>query len=56
MENYNDNASYAIAEMKQGKWLIEHVRVPYDTASAIRQCLARGREDWAHFLQTGRRT
>ena len=55
MENFSDRASYAVAEIKNGEWLIEHVRVPYDVASAVEQCLARGREDWAHFLETGRK-
>jgi predicted phosphodiesterase len=55
MENYCDLASYAVAEIQNGKWVIEHVRVPYDVASAVEKCLSRGREDWAHFLETGRR-
>lgn len=55
MENYNDRASYSIVEELNGEWQVEHVRVPYDVAGAINECLARGRTDWAHFLKTGRK-
>lgn len=55
MENYCDRASYAVAEIRNGEWVIEHIRVPYDVASAVDKCLSQGREDWAHFLETGRR-
>lgn len=56
MENYSDRASYAIVELVGSEWVVEHVRVAYDVASAVEKCLSRGREDWAHFLETGRRT
>jgi predicted phosphodiesterase len=55
MENYSDRASYAVAEILDGEWLIEHVRVAYDVRSAVEKCLFQGREDWAHFLETGRK-
>jgi len=54
IENYTDKASYAIAEIHEGEWLIEHLRIPYAVQAAVEDCLARGRKDWAHFLQTGR--
>ena len=55
MENYNDKASYAIAQLLNDEWLIQHLRVPYDVSSAVKDCLTRGRNDWVHFLQTGRK-
>jgi len=55
MENYTDKASYAIAETFNDEWVIQHVRVPYDISSAIEDCLTRGRHDWAHFIQSGRK-
>ncbi len=55
MENYTDKASYAIAEIRDDEWYVEHLRIPYEVQAAVEDCLARGRRDWAHFLQTGRR-
>ena len=55
MENYTDKASYAIAEEHENEWVIEHLRIPYDVSTAVDDCLARGRNDWAHFLLTGRK-
>lgn len=55
MENYNDRASYSIIEEDDGEWSVEHLRVSYDVASAVNDSLLRGQNDWAHFLQTGRK-
>ena len=55
MQNYTDKACYAIIEITQNDFIVEHRRVNYEVASAIKDCLARDRDDWAHFLQTGRK-
>jgi len=55
MENYTDKASYAIAQVFDDEWIVQHLRVPYDVSAAVSECLSRGRNDWAHFLETGRK-
>jgi predicted phosphodiesterase len=55
MENHSPHASYAIIEkVGTGNWLVELVKVPYDVEQAVRAAKERGRQDWAHFLATGR--
>jgi hypothetical protein len=33
---------------------VEHVKVPYDVDAAVAAAQLRERQDWAHFLSTGR--
>lgn len=54
MENYSPHASYAILEDKNGCWNIQHIKVAYDFEKAASDASKRGRNDWAHFLKTGR--
>ena len=54
MENFNTHASYCIIEKIHHKWKIEHIRVPYDVASAVDASKQRQRFDWVHCLTTGR--
>lgn len=54
MENYSPYASYAIIEREQGQWNTQHIKVTYDYEKAAKDALKRGRNDWAHFLTTGR--
>ncbi|MAC47477.1 MAG: metallophosphatase family protein [Oceanospirillum sp.] len=54
MENYSPHASYALLEKRHDQWLVEHIKVPYDVESAVAAAQLRGRQDWVHFLSTGR--
>jgi predicted phosphodiesterase len=55
IENYSHHASYAILEKGEFGWIVQHIKVPYDIESAIKECKKRNREDWVTFLTTGRR-
>lgn len=55
MENFSSHASYSIIEKEKFGWKVEHIRVPYDVSSAVKECKKRKRVDWAHFLETGRK-
>ncbi|MCO1336132.1 metallophosphoesterase family protein [Microbulbifer sp. OS29] len=55
METYSAHASYAIVEQKKGgAWDVEHLNIRYDTDKAVRDAIARGRDDWGCYLSTGR--
>lgn len=54
MQNYSPLASYAIIENRQGDWLVEHLKVPYDFHSAAEKARRQGREDWACWIESGR--
>jgi putative phosphoesterase len=54
MENFCPHASYAILEQGGSGWTVQQVKVPYDYQKAVREVEKHGREDWAHFLKTGR--
>ncbi len=54
MENYRPHASYALLEKGADGWIAEHQSVPYGHQLAAEAALKRGREDWAHYLNTGR--
>lgn len=54
MQNFSHHASYSIVEKTNVGWRTENINVPYDTEQAIMACQYRGRQDWAHFLRTGR--
>jgi len=55
MESYCPHASYAILEKSSVGWTIQHIKVPYEFQCASEESKKRQREDWAHFLRTGRR-
>jgi len=54
IENHSPHATYAILELVGTEWNVQHIRVPYDHEKAARAAELRGREDWVHFLLTGR--
>ena len=54
MQNFNNFASYSIVESTKSGWIIQNIKVPYDYQLAARDSQKRGREDWVHFLSTGR--
>jgi len=54
MENFCPHASYAIIESSQAGWGIEHIKVAYDFQEAARAAASLERDDWVHFLTTGR--
>lgn len=59
MENFNSYAAYAIIEKQSSSpssaWNVQFIKVPYDVESAVKASQLRKREDWAHFLRTGRK-
>lgn len=55
MENYSPHASYAILENAQGSWSASHIKVSYPHIKAAAEAIKRDRQDWAHFLTTGRK-
>ncbi|GHA13966.1 hypothetical protein GCM10008090_24680 [Arenicella chitinivorans] len=55
MENYNYHASYSIVEKIRSEWVVQNIKVPYDYQSAVTESKKRNRNDWVHFLSTGRR-
>ena len=54
MENFCPHASYAIIEEGVSGWTVQQVKVSYDYQKAAKEAANRQREDWAHFLTTGR--
>lgn len=54
MESFSPHASYVMLEKSRAGWLVQHRKVPYDFQLAAQECLTRGRQDWAHYLTTGR--
>ncbi|ANU38612.1 metallophosphoesterase family protein [Vibrio scophthalmi] len=55
MENYSPHARYATLTLNaEQQWDVAFHCVDYDVASAVEQALCRERNDWAHFLTTGR--
>lgn len=56
MENFSSHASYAIIEKNNHGWAVQHIKVPYNVHSAVKDCKKRNRMDWVHFLETGRKT
>lgn len=55
MENFNHHASYSIVEKVYSAWIVQNIKVPYDYQLAINESKKRNRNDWVHFLSTGRR-
>ncbi|MGF1908716.1 metallophosphatase family protein [Vibrio kasasachensis] len=55
MQTYSSLASYAmLTESDQCQWNVSFHKVAYDVAAATEQAALRKREDWVHFLTTGR--
>lgn len=55
MENFSPKASYAILEQdKNLQWRTTFLKVNYDVNSAINAAQKQNRDDWVHFLSTGR--
>jgi len=54
MENFCPHASYAIIENSRAGWCVEHIKVAYNYQEAAHAAARHKRDDWAHFLTTGR--
>lgn len=54
MESFSHHAAYAVIERSGNNWAIQQIRVDYDFRKAAAQAKLRKRNDWAHFLATGR--
>ncbi len=54
METFSPMASYAILEKIDSDYRVNHIKVPYDFDKAAYDAQKRGRDDWAHYLTTGR--
>ncbi|MCL6417519.1 metallophosphatase family protein [Aestuariirhabdus sp. Z084] len=55
MQNYSSHASYAtLQRCNNSPWDIAFHRVSYDVHSAIQAAQSRNRDDWVHYLTTGR--
>lgn len=54
MENYSHHASYSIIEKNQAGWMIKQMKVPYNYQRAVKKAKGLRRDDWRHFLCTGR--
>lgn len=55
MQNFSSRASYATLQRNtDGKWDVVFHKVTYDVESAVSEAQKRGRNDWVHFLSTGR--
>ncbi|MBA3872347.1 MAG: metallophosphoesterase family protein [Anaerolineae bacterium] len=54
METGSPHARYAILEKNGYDWKVEHIALKYDWAQAAAVCRQNGREDWAHWIETGR--
>ncbi len=54
IENYCPHASYAVIEKNKTGWTVQHLKVSYDYHGAAKKARGRQREDWEHFLSSGR--
>ncbi len=54
METGSPHARYAILERNGYDWNVEHIALKYDWHQAAAACRQNGREDWAHWVETGR--
>ncbi len=54
MEAGSPHARYAILNQTANGWNVEHIALTYDWARAATACCQNGREDWAHWVETGR--
>jgi len=48
------HARYAVVNRVNSGWTADHLEVEYDWATAAATALTNGRDDWAHWLRTGR--
>ncbi len=55
MESHSHHASYAIIEKGARGWNVEQIRVAYDVQAAVAAAKQRLRNDWAHYLATGKK-
>ncbi len=55
MENFTHHAAYSIIEKKGTEWFVQHIKVCYDHQLAANECKKRYRDDWCHYLMTGRK-
>jgi putative phosphoesterase len=54
MESGSPHARYAVLTQSQGNWQVEQIAVPYDWQAAAETARKHGREDYFHYLSTGR--
>ncbi|PWI32390.1 metallophosphatase family protein [Vibrio albus] len=55
MQNHSSRASYVtLQQSADNRWAIEFHKVGYDVDQAVYAAKQRGREDWVHYLSTGR--
>lgn len=54
IENGSPHARYAIIDETENGYLAEFITVNYDYKTASEIAFKNGREDWAHWLKTGR--
>jgi len=55
MENFSPKASYAILEQSENsQWDVAFFKVNYDVDRAVKAAHKQNRDDWVHFLSTGR--
>ncbi len=54
METGSPHARYAILEENGYDWNVEHIALRYDWTQAADACRQNGRNDWAHWIETGR--
>ncbi|MCX6834753.1 MAG: metallophosphoesterase family protein [candidate division Zixibacteria bacterium] len=56
ISNGTPHARYAVLKRIGDGWSVEQVKIEYDWESAAESALVNGREDWAHWLKTGKVT
>ena len=54
MENYCPHASYAVIDKNKAGWTIQQIKLSYAFQKAVKLAKERQRDDWGHFLNTGR--
>lgn len=55
MENFSPKASYAILEQSEStQWNVAFLKVNYNLGRAVEAAKKQNRDDWVHFLSTGR--
>jgi predicted phosphodiesterase len=55
MQNYSSKASYVtLLKDSDNKWKVDFHKVTYDVFKAVDAARTQGRDDWVHYLNTGR--
>lgn len=54
MESGSPHARYAVLSNRTGSWQVDQIAVPYDWQAAALTARYNGREDYYHYLSTGR--